>query len=79
MKHRYAARNENKNATELQGCKLRVALQILSTVYCRADFYKKRNPQLWLCIRFFFCMCVTLWVGSFFFFFFFFYYIIYNI
>jgi len=73
MKHRYAARNENKNATELQGCKLRVALQILSTVYCRADFYKKRNPQLWLCIRFFFCMCVTLWVGSFFFFFFIFY------
>ena len=40
MKHRYAARNENKNATELQGCKLRVAPKILATVYCRGDFYK---------------------------------------
>ena len=54
---------------KLQSCKLRVAPKILSTAYCRADFHQKRNPQLSLCIRFFFCVCATLWVGSFFLFF----------
>ena len=73
--HRYAPRTENKNATELQSCKLQVALDILSTAHCRADFYPKRNPQLWLYICFFFYICVTLWVGSFFYFLL--YYIIY--
>ena len=68
VQHRYAPRTKNKNATELQGCKLRVTLQILSTAYCRADFYDKRNPQPLVCIRFFFCVCATLWMGSFFYF-----------
>ena len=58
--HRYAPRTENKNATELQGCKLQVAPKILPTAYCKADFYEKRNPQPLVCIRFFFSICATL-------------------
>ena len=74
--HRYAPRTENKNATELQGCKLRVAPKILSTVCCKADFYEKRNPQPLLYIGFSICVYVQPygWVL-----FFIFYYIIYNI
>ena len=57
------------------GCKLRVASKIPSTAHCRADFYQKRNAQPWLCIRFFFSICATLWWVLFIIF----YYIIYNI
>ena len=57
-----------KNVTKVAGCKLRVAPKIPSTACCRADFDPKRNPQLSLYIRFFFCVCATLWVGSFFYF-----------
>ena len=46
MKRRHAARNENKNATKLQSCKLQVASKILSTAIRRADSHEKRNPQL---------------------------------
>ena len=66
VQHRYAPRTKNKNATELQGCKLRVTLQILSTAYCRADFYDKRNPQPLVVYPFFLLyMCNP--VGGFFF------------
>ena len=40
-----------------------------TTQICTKNRELKRNPQLSLCIRFFFCVCATLWVGSFFLFF----------
>ena len=58
----------NAEKEKLQSCKLQVAPKIPSTAYSRADFDPKRNPQLSLYIRFFFCVCATLWVGSFFYF-----------
>ena len=54
---------QTKPKLQVAGC-----AQNPSHSYCRADFYQKRNPQLSLCIRFFFCVCATLWVGSFFYF-----------
>ena len=67
--HKYTPRTENKNATKVAGCKLRVAPKTPSTACCRADFGQKRNPQPLLYIVFSVCVCATLWVGSFFLFF----------
>ena len=79
MKHRYAPKAENKNATELQGYKLRVAPKILATAYCRADFYQKRNPQLLLYIDFSVYVCAPYgWLLFFLFFIILLYYIIYK-
>lgn len=36
------------NATEVAGCKLRVASYFPPTVYYKEDFKRKRNPQLLL-------------------------------
>ena len=73
--HKYAPKAENKNATKVAVCKLRVAPKILATATVEPIFTKNATRNLWLCIRFFFCMCVTLGVGSFFYF----YYIIFYI
>ena len=69
----YPSKKVKRN--RVASCNSKVAPKILSTAYCRADFYEKRNPQPWSCICFSVCVCATLWVGSFFLFFI----ILYNI